>query len=171
MADSTSDVLTGSIRTVMIWDRTDAQEIGFYNNAKTVVADYRISDGATAGRADLVFADERTIPAGVMESFDLTSLAQSTLGTTVPFSFAQVRCIKVRNTSTVSGRRLLIGVSPGAPTTVYAAEIGPGSEWFAINYQDAWRVTDSNKIFRLSNPSAGPVTYEFYVFGTATPAP
>jgi hypothetical protein len=106
-----------------------------------------------------------------MEEFDLSDLEQTTLGTTVPFHFAQVRCVKVRNTSTVSGRRLLIGVSPGSPTSVYAAEIGPGSEWFAMNYENAWQVTDANKMFRLANPNAASVTYEFYVFGTATPPP
>jgi hypothetical protein len=167
MADSLTDVLSGTIRTVMIWDRTDTQEIGSYANAKTVVADYRIADGSGAGQADTVYADTRTVPAGTMEEFDLKNLTQTTLNTSIPFVFNQVRCIKIRNTSTVSGRRLLIGVSPSAPTTVYAAEIGPGSEWFAINYQDAWEVTDANRTFRLSNPSADPVTYELYVFGTA----
>jgi hypothetical protein len=171
MADSITDTLTGSIRTVMIWDRTDSQEVGSYVNAKTVINDYRLADGSGPRSADLVFADSRTIPANTMETFDLSDLEQSTFGVDVPFEFAQVRCIKVRNTSTVSGRRLLIGVSPGSPTSVYAAEIGPGSEWFAMNYDDAWQVTDANKLFRLSNPNAAAVTYEFYVFGTATPPP
>lgn len=167
MADSVTDVLTGTIRTVMTWNRVDSQEIGSIANRKTVVSDYPLTDGSTAGKADLVFADSRSVAAGVMEEFDLTNLTQSALGTSVPFSFAQVRCIKVRNTSTVAGRRILVGVSPGSPTSVYAAEVGPGSEWFAINYQDSWEVTNDNKIFRLSNPSAGAVTYEFFVFGTA----
>lgn len=170
MADSLTDTLAGTIRTVMQWQRTDAQEIGSYSNAKTVIADYRIEDGDGPGEADKVFADLRTIPAGTMEEFDLKDLEQTTLGTTVPFVFNQVRCIKIRNTSTTSGSRILVGVSPGSPTSVYAAEVGPGSEWFAINYQDAWEVTEDNRIFRLSNPSTGPVTYELYVFGTqATP--
>jgi hypothetical protein len=171
MADSITDVLGGTIRTVMIWNRTDTQEIGSYANAKTVIADYRLADGPLARQADLVYADSRTVPANTMEEFDLSDLEQTTLGTTVPFQFAQVRCIKVRNTSTATGRRLLIGVSPGSPTSVYAAEIGPGSEWFAMNYEDAWQVTAANKMFRLANPTAEAVTYEFYVFGTATPPP
>jgi hypothetical protein len=171
MADSLTDVLTGTIRTVMILNRTDTQEIGSYENAKTLITDYRLGDGPLARQADLVYAATRTVPANTMEEFDLSDLEQTTLGTTVPFEFAQVRAIKVRNTSTVSGRRLLIGVSPGSPTSVYAAEIGPGSEWFAVNYENAWQVTDANKMFRLSNPNAAAVTYEFYVFGTATPPP
>lgn len=167
MADSVTDTLTGTIRTVMIWNRTDEQEIGSIANAKTVIQDYRLADGDGAGEADLVYADTRTIAAGVMESFDLSNLTQTTLGTSVPFSFKQVRCVKVRNTSTAAGSRLLVGVSPGSPTSVYAAEVGPASEWFAINYTDAWEVTDSNKVFRLSNPTASPINYEFYVFGTS----
>ena len=167
MADSVTDVLSGTIRTVMTWERRDGQEIGSYVNAKTVFTDYPIADGSGVGQCDLVFADSRTVAASVMEEFDLTSLAQTTLGTSVPFAFAQVRCVKIRNTATVAGRRLLVGVSPGSPTSVYAAEVGPGSEWFAINYRDAWEVTEDNKMFRLSNPSGAAITYELYIFGTA----
>jgi hypothetical protein len=74
------------------------------------------------------------------------------------------------NTSTTAGRRLLIGVDPGRPTVVYAAEVGPGSEWFSINQTDAWEVTADNSVIRISNPNAASVTYELYLFGTSVAA-
>lgn len=150
----------------MLWNRTDALEVGAITSAKTVVHTYQISDGPDAGEADLVYADTRTIPANTVEALDLSDLEQSTFGVDVPFQFASIRFFRVRNLETTSGRRLLVGVSAGSPTSVYAAEIGPASDWMTINYQDAWEVTDANKVFRISNPTASPITYELYIIGT-----
>jgi hypothetical protein len=150
----------------MIWNRIDEKEVGSIASAKTVLHTYPITDGAAAGQADLVFADTRTIPANTVETIDLSDIEQTSFGVGVPFHFTQIRFFRVRNTSTTSGRRLLVGASAGAPTTVYAAEVGPSSDWFAINYQDAWEVTESNKEFLISNPNAAAVTYELYILGT-----
>jgi hypothetical protein len=62
-------------------------------------------------------------------------------------------------------------VDPGRPTVVYAAEVGPGSEWSAVNYVDAWEVTEDNSVLRIANPGPAAVTYELYLIGTSTPAP
>lgn len=168
MAESVSDTLTATVRTVMIWNRTDALEVGQIASDKSLVHTYTVADGSDAGEADLVYADTRTIPANTVEAFDLSDLEQTTFGLGVPFNFAQIRFFRVRNLSTTSGQKLLIGASAGAPTSVYAAEVGPASDWFAMNYQDAWEVTADNKIFRIANPNGAAVTYELYILGTAT---
>ena len=171
MADSVSDTLTATVRTVLLWNRTNALEVGAITSTKTAVQDYQIADGADAGEADMVFTDTRTIPAGTFETFDLSDLTQQTLGVVdVPYQFAQIRLFRVRNLSTTAGERLLVGASPGAPLSVYAADVGPASEWFAINYQDAWQVTADNANFSISNPSAEDVSYELYIIGTAEAA-
>jgi hypothetical protein len=170
MADTLTDSLVGTVRTSLTWARTDTQEVGSITNRKTQVATYPIVDGDGPGEADLVFADARTIPANSVESFDLLNLTQQALGVTVPFTFRQLRVIRVVNTSTAAGRRVLVGVDPGRPTTVYAAEVGPGSEWFAINQTDAWEVTEANSIIRIGNPNAAAATYELYLIGTSTAA-
>jgi hypothetical protein len=154
----------------MTWIRTDTQEVGTVTNRKTSAGLYTFTDGDGPGEADLVFADSRTIPANTVEEFDLLNLTQQALGVTVPFTFRQLRAIRVVNTSTTAGRRLLIGVDPGRPTVVYAAEVGPGSEWFSINQTDAWEVTADNSVIRISNPNAASVTYELYLFGTSVAA-
>ena len=66
-----------------------------------------------------------------------------------------------------SGRRLRVGVDPGRPSVVYAAEIGPGSEWFSINHNDAWQVTDANRSLWIANPNAAPITYSLWIVGTS----
>lgn len=170
MADTVTDTLSGAIRTFMSWTRTDAQEVGSVVNRKTVNTSYLMTDGDGPGEADLVFADARTIPANTIEEFDLLDLEQVALGVTVPFVFRQLRAIRVINKATASGRRLLVGVDPGRPTVVYAAEVGPGSEWMSVNHVDAWEVTDANKIVRICNPTSASIDYELYLFGTSTQA-
>lgn len=170
MADTLTDSLSGQFRTSMTWIRTDTQEVGTVTNRKTSAGLYTFTDGDGPGEADLVFADSRTIPANTVEEFDLLNLTQQALGVTVPFTFRQLRAIRVVNTTTTAGRRLLVGVDPGRPTVVYAAEVGPGSEWFSINQTDAWEVTADNSVIRISNPNAASVTYELYLFGTSVAA-
>jgi len=170
MASTLTDTLSGSIRTFMSWTRTDAQEVGSVTNRKTVNTAYTLTDGDGPGEADLIFADSRTIPANTIESFDLLDLEQVALGVTVPYEFRQLRAIRVLNKATLTGRRLLVGVDPGRPTIVYAAEVGPGSEWMSVNHVDAWEVTDANKIVRICNPTSASINYELYLFGTSTQA-
>lgn len=170
MSETLTDSLTGTLRTSLQWSRVDTKEVGTITNRKTQTATYTIADGDGPGEADLVFADERTIPANTIEDFDLLNLTQQSLGVTVPFTFRQLRAIRVANTTTTPGLRLLIGVDPGRPTVVYAAEVGPGSEWFSVNQTDSWEVTEANSVIRIANPNASAVTYELYLFGTSTAA-
>jgi hypothetical protein len=170
MADTVTDTLTGLLRTTLQWNRVDAQEVGQIQNRRTASGSYAITDGDGPGEADLVFADQRTIPANTIESFDLLDLEQTALGVDVPFVFRQLRIIRVVNESTTPGRRLLVGVDPGRPTVVYAAEVGPGSEWCAVNQTDSWEVTAANSIIRISNPNAAAVTYSLFLIGTSTAA-
>jgi len=170
MADTLTDSLTGSLRTSLQWNRTDTQEVGTVVNRRTTSATYAITDGDGPGQADLVFADQRTIAANTIEQFDLLNLSQTALGVTVPFVFRQLRVIRLVNESTTPGRRLLVGVDPGRPTAVYAAEVGPGSEWCSVNQTDSWRVTAANSVVRIANPNAAAVTYSLYLIGTSTAA-
>lgn len=170
MADTLTDTLVGTLRTSLTWTRTDTQEVGTITNRRTQTGTYAITDGDGPGEADLVFADARSIPANTIEEFDLLNLTQQALGVSVPFVFRQLRVIRIVNESITAGQRLLVGVDPGRPTAVYAAEVGPGSEWIAVNQTDAWEVTAANSIVRISNPNAATVNYSLYLIGTSTQA-
>jgi hypothetical protein len=170
MADSLTDVLTGRVTTSLQWTRTDTQEVGTITNRKTQNGAYALTDGDGPGQADLVFADQRTIAANTIEEFDLLNLSQQALDVAVPFVFRQLRVIRIVNESTTAGLRLLVGVDPGRPTAVYAAEVGPGSEWIAVNQTDAWEVTADNSVVRIANPNGATVTYSLYLIGTSVAA-
>jgi hypothetical protein len=170
MADTLTDTLVGRVQTSLTWTRTDTQEVGSVTNRKTQAGTYNITDGDGPGQADLVFADQRTIGANQVEEFDLLNLSQQALDVSVPFVFRQLRVIRIVNESTTAGRRLLVGVDPGRPTAVYAAEVGPGSEWIAVNQTDAWEVTSDNSVIRIANPNAASVTYSLYLIGTSVAA-
>jgi hypothetical protein len=170
MAATVTDTLTATVRTAFSWNRTETQTIGTLVNRRTINSVYPITDGDGPGEADLVFADRRTIPANSFEEFDLLDLEQTALLVDVPYEFRQLRAIKVVNTETAAGRRILVGVDPGRPTVVYAAEVGPGSEWSAVNYLDSWEVTDDNRLLRIANPNGVSVTYEIYLIGTSVVA-
>jgi hypothetical protein len=161
-----ADTLAATIRTVMIWSRTQDQDIGATVNAQTDLQTYAITDGSGARQADLVYAAPRTIPANSLEEIDLRAITQTTLGVAVAYDFRQLRLIRIRNDATVAGRRLRVGVDPGRPSVVYAAEIGPGSEWFSVNHVNAWPVTDANRSLWIANPNAAAITYSLWLIGT-----
>lgn len=166
-----ADTLAATIRTVMLWNRTVDQDIGATVNANTDQQTYQITDGSAAQQADLVYAARRTITANSLEVIDLRDLTQTTLGVSVAFDFRQLRLIRLRNDETVAGRLIRVGVDPGSPGSVYAAEVGPASEWFSVNYRDAWQVTEGNRLLRIANPNAVTVNYSLWLVGTSVAPP
>ena len=162
-----ADTLAATIRTVMLWNRTVDQDIGTTVNAQTDQRTYAITDGSGSQQADLVYAASRTIPASSLEEIDLRDITQTTLGVSVAFDFRQLRMIRIRNDATVSGRKLRVGVDPGRPSVVYAAEVGPGSEWFSVNHTNAWVVNEDNRSLWIANPNAAAITYSLWLIGTS----
>tara|TARA_Y100001973_G_scaffold106824_1_gene188474 strand:- start:401 stop:928 length:528 start_codon:yes stop_codon:yes gene_type:complete len=168
MAITVSDVITGQVKTEFRFTRTDTQEIGKVENKGTKRATYVLTDGNSSGQSDLVFADTRTIAANTVETLNLLSLSQSTLDVTLPFIFRQLTACRVVNLQTTAGERLLFGVDPGRPTTVYAADVGPGCEFLTVNTTDSWVVTSTNSTVYVSNPNDVAISYELYLLGNAT---
>ncbi len=170
MAQTITDTLTGTVKTSLQWKRVDTQELGDITQSKTISNQYDLVDGSGSGAADLVFTDTRTIAAGQVEEIDLLSLTQSTLYVTVPYTFRQLRVVRLVNKNTTAGDRLLVGVDPGRPTVVYAAEVGPESELLAVNQTDSWRVTSANSVLRIANPGSSSIQYDLYLLGTSVEA-
>ena len=167
MAQTVTDVVTGTWKSILSWDRLDTQEVGTVRNKKTSSYTYTISDGDGSGQSDLVFTDTRTIAANTVEQIDLLALTQTTLTVSVPFTFRQLTVVRFRNTETEVGKKLLVGVDPGMPTTSYAFEVGPESEFAAVNTTDSWVVTNTNSVIYLSNPNSTALTYEVYLLGNS----
>lgn len=166
-----TDRLTGAYRSWFQFARVKTQAVGTVINEDRTQATYNLAAGTGPGQADLAYAATRTIPANSADEFDLRDLEQTALGATVPFRFRRVRIVRLVNESTTAGRRLFVGADPGSPTTRYAAEVGPGSEWTAVNQIDGWTVTSSNSIVRVANPNAASVAYDLYVVGVSATVP
>ena len=168
MSSTQSDTLSATLQTRLSWSRVDTQDVGSVTDKSVANRQYDLTDGAGVSQADLVFTDTRTIGPNSLDELDLLNLSQNTLGVTVPYVFRQLRLVRIVNNATTAGRRLLVGVDPGRPTSVYAAEIGPGAEWINVNPTDAWQVTSANSILRIANPNASSLSYTIYLLGTST---
>lgn len=169
--ETLTDQLTGSFRSWFGWSRVKTQAVGTVVNEDRASATYNIAPGTGPGQADLAYGVTRTVPANSGDEFDLRDLEEVTLGATVPFRFRRIRLLRLVNKATVAGRRLFVGSDPGNPMTRYAADVGPGSEWTAVNQIDGWTVTADNSIVRVANPNAASVAYDLYVIGVAATVP
>lgn len=165
MADSLTDIFSGTISTTLRWSRVDSQEVGSVTDRNTVNATYSISDGSASGAADVVWCDTRSIPAASYDDLDLLALTQTAVGVSVPCTIRQLRIVRVVNNSTTAGNEILVGSNESG--SLYAFKVGPGSEVSAVNQIDAWPVTTANKNLRIANPNAAAVSYSIYLVGTS----
>jgi len=168
MADSTSDIFSGTVTTRVQWSRVDTQENGSVANRNIVTATYSISDGSGAGAADIVWADSRTVPAESIDAIDLLALTQTTLGVSVPCTIRQLRAVRIVNAETDAGLSLRVGSDATGQT--YAFEVGPGSEMLSVNNADAWPVDASNSLLRIANVHGDPIAYSIVLIGTSVAA-
>ena len=96
----------------------------------------------------------------------LHALMQHEVDVPVPFSFSQLRLVRVVNEDSAAGKYVYVGAKQTDPFRVFAFAVGPASELLAINQTDAWLVNSSNATFYISNPSATPVTYSITLMGS-----
>lgn len=170
MAETVSDLFSGIITVKTQWQRIDAQEIGSAINKKTAQTLYTLGDGFGEGAADIVYAETRTIPANGIDTIDCAALTQQTLEIPVPFTFAQIRVVRVVNNETTAGRYIYFGASETDPFGVFAWAVGPESEFLSVNYRDAWLVNAQNGVVRIANPSGVEVSYSIVLIGSAANA-
>jgi hypothetical protein len=168
MAESLSDIFSGSFTTRLQWQRVDSQEVGSITDRQTVSGSYPLADGAAANAADIVWCDTRTIPAASFDALDLLTLTQSTVGVSVPCTIRQLRIVRVVNNSTTAGNEILVGSNEAG--TLYAFKVGPGSEVAAVNQLESWPVNSANSVLRIANPNAAAVSYTIFLVGTSVAA-
>lgn len=168
MAETVTDVVSGQWSSSISFTRVDTQQLGSVRNIASDSGTYTFSDGSGSGQADLAWADTRTIAANTVEELDLLNLERTHLGVTVPMAFRQLVAVRIVNLETAAGKRLLVGVDPGSPTTAYAFEVGPGMEMASANTSDSWVVTNTNSTLRLANPNDSELQYEIFLLGNST---
>lgn len=166
MADTLTDLFSGLIQVKMVFTRLDNQELGYAQNKKNATTIYSLADGSASGEAESVYAAQRTAPAAGIDSVDLLNLQQDNLGSTVSFSFAKLRVLRVVNKSPTAGEYIYFGASETNPTQSFAIAVGPGSEALIVNHIDNYEVVSGNNVLRTYNPNATPVDYELYLIGS-----
>jgi hypothetical protein len=128
------------------------------------------SPGATAGLANIVFSDTRTIAASANDDLDLAGVLPHPLGGTI--SFAVIRAIVIRaaagniNAVVIGGAASNQFVGPfGA--AAHTVALRPGEELVVTNRGAGWSVTaGTGDIFRIANSGAGtPVSYDIILIG------
>ena len=168
MAESVTDIFSGTFSTRLQWSRVDSQEVGAITDKQSVSGSYSIADGSGSAAADIVWCDTRTIPAASFDALDLLSLTQTAVGVSVPCTIRQLRVVRVMNHSATAGNEILVGSNEAG--TLYAFKVGPGSEVAAVNQLDGWPVTSENATLRIANPNATAVSYSIYLVGTSVAA-
>jgi hypothetical protein len=129
------------------------------------------SPGASAGQANIVFADTRTIAASSNDDLDLNGVLPAVFGGTVGLTL--VRAIIIRaaagNTNNVvvgnAASNQFLGPLGAAAHTI---SIRPGDEFVATSRNAGWTVTaGTGDILRIANSGSGtPVTYDIIIIGS-----
>lgn len=168
MAESLSDLFDANVQVKMSFTRTDTQEVGAVASVKRGTTTYELGDGGQETAAEFIYADTRTVSANSIDALDLQNLTQTTLDVVVPFSFAELRLIRVVNKSETSGGYLYLGADANNPTGSFAVAVGAGGEVTMINKLDTYGVNSSNGTLRIYNASNSSVDYEIYIIGSGT---
>jgi hypothetical protein len=109
---------------------------------------------------------------GASETLDLLSLADTIQGATGIQTMRQVRLVRIANSETVTGPRIVVGPSGTNGWGRVAGEVGPGGELLGVQQTHAWGVTSTERAvtIRATGPT-GSVAYSIVIAGTATTGP
>lgn len=169
-----ADTLNTTVSASVAWARTEALDLGNVVDSNSLKYSVTMADGTSASQADKVWHDERTLAASANDDLDLTALTQSIYGSTVTTSFAKVKGILIVVTTTTTAYYLTVGAAASAEWTAPfnaagdKVKVGANSALLLSSVVDGWAVTDTSAdTLRISNPSAGSVTYRITIWGAS----
>jgi hypothetical protein len=133
---------------------------------------HEMESGTTTGKADKIFADQRTLAASATENLDLAGALTDPLGAAL--TFARVKAILIKaaagntNNVVVGGAGSNPFAGPFADATDKVA-IPPGGVFLVTAPAAGWTVTaGTGDILLVANSGAGtPVTYDVFIVGTS----
>jgi hypothetical protein len=169
-----ADTLTLNVKATCDWSLIEALDLANVVDASSVTYSDSLTDGTTAGLADVIWHDTRALAATTNDDLDLTALTQSIYGSTVTKTFAKVRGLLIINLSTTAGDDLEIGGSGGNEWNVPFGATGDKIEVRANGTlllaapEDGYAVTNSSAdILRIRNPGANTINYKIVIWGTS----
>lgn len=129
-------------------------------------------DGTSAGQADLLFSDQRTVSASSNEDLDLAGGLTGVYGSTL--TFAKVKAIAIY---AASGNTNNVQVGPAATNGFLGPfadasdqiDLAPGAMMLLSAPTNGWTVTASTgDLLNIANSGAGTgVTYDIVIIGTS----
>jgi len=164
--------LSTSVKATVAFELTGAADLGEALAKFGGHSPLELQSGTTAGLADVVFSDRRTLAASATEDLDLAGALVNPIGGAAVF--AKVKAILVRaaaaNTNNVvvggAGSNTFVGPFGDAADTV---SVPPGGALLLAAPSAGWNVTaGTGDLLKLANSSSGtPVTYEIVIIGTS----
>lgn len=167
--------LSGTIKASLRAVQTGANDFGGPNFTPSIEAQLDLLDGTTAGKADRIWVDERTVASASNDDLDLTGTLTDAFGTTL----AQVELVAIfiinaprsgaANTTTLTvgaGSNPVTGFLGG--TTPTLGPIRPG-QFVLIAGGDAAGIATvtagTGDILRIANSSGASATYQIGIVG------
>ena len=169
------DTLSVEIKASLNWLWEEALDLSTLVDSSRLEVLSAFSTGSSAGEADQLWHDSRTIGAASNDDLDLTDLTQTVHGQSVSLGFASIKAILIQNTSTTAGDKLVLdsSVTNGVLTPFNGSassklEIPADSPLLLVNRLDGWTVTaGTGDLLRISNPGAESIDYKIVILGVA----
>ncbi len=163
--------LSGVVSTTTSVSQVQSDTVGSSTRGVTVGANYQLNS-VSGPIADQVWVSNRLLAVGASETLDLLSLTDTIQGATGVQTLRQVRLVRVTNTETITGPRIVVGPSGANGWGRVAGEVGPGGELLAVQQTHAWGVTAGERAVTITATGpTGSVSYSIVVAGTATTGP
>lgn len=148
-------------------------EFGNRTGDENLTIALNVVSGTSAGQADLVAFDERTVASGATDAIDLTATLTDVYGDVV--NFAEVTEIFITNTArsgVANTTSLTVGGGSNAYTGIVQQTIAPGGRINPANYDAAaglGAVTPgTGDIINVVNASGAAATYRIVVVGRSS---
>jgi hypothetical protein len=165
------DSLDGIVSTTTSLTQTQTGTVGCSTRAVSVSSVYPLNN-VSGPLSDQLWVSNRSLAVGSSETLDLLSLADTIQGATGIQTMRQVRLVRISNTATVTGPRIVVGPSGTNGWGRVAGEVGPGGELLGVQQTHAWGVTSTEcaVTIRATGPT-GSVAYSIVIAGTNATGP
>lgn len=163
--------LTANINLYATGKQTSVLDQGTASFPFAISTELAFTDGTTAGKADRIFADTRTLAASGTENLDLAGVLTDAYGAVITFATIKAIVIKAASGNT-NDVQLTRPASNGVPLFLAASDglsVKPGGIF-------AWGCTGTGitvtaatgDILTITNSAAGTgVTYDILIIGTS----
>lgn len=166
--------LKSSVRLALAAQLSNALDLGTAVAPVQLIRTLELANGAVAGQADRIFADQRTLAASANEDLDLAGVLLDPLGASLTF-------VKIKALVVAAAAGNTNNVIVGGATNAWASWVGAATHTVTVRpggvlallagQSDAngYAVTASTgDLLRIANSGAvTPVTYDIVVIGTS----